>query len=301
MIKKLSPFTWYVILLVIGVTLALTLPPDAIELKVLHISPIIYRAAILTLILPYAVIWFAAFYAFDLLSKYAHKLHANTHDGEAFKHIATGVGVMAWGLAIPTILALILGAVATSHPEFNSSRTIINNYITVLVLLVAFTLVNKGTRKLADLVKARPTRLGTQVFVLAYVTISVFFVYFVIHNHDAGANPYHLAIFPLIVTLIIPNLWTWCIGLLSAYELWIYARKAVGVLYKRALAQLSGGIALVIAAAITGQYLTNVYASRTSISLSSSLVVVYCLLVLQASGYALIALGAKRLKRIEEV
>lgn len=301
MIRKLSPLTWFAILLALSAILALALPPNPTTLTMLHISPAIYRAAILTLILPYAVIWFSAFYAFDKLHQYAQKLHHTTEEGAAFRHISNGVGVMAWGLSLTTIISLLLNSISAHHPGFNGPRIILNNYIAVLLPLISFTIISKGTRQLTDLVSVRPSRIGTQLFILVYTAVSTFFVYLVIHNYHAPTNPYRLTLVPLVVTLIIPYICAWCIGLLSAYELRIYARRAVGLLYKQAIAQLSAGIAFVIVAAIAVQYLTSVYANRADVSLSTWLILIYCLLALQASGYVLIALGSKRLKRIEEV
>jgi hypothetical protein len=301
MVRKVSPLTWFAVLLLIGVTLAFAIPPSYTTLHTLHISAAMYRTAILTLILPYGVIWFAAFYAFDNLERYAIKLGRSAREGKAFRRIANGVGIMAWGLALPTIISLILGGVAAHQPGFKAMHIIINNYILLLVPLISFNVINKGTRQLIDILGVKVGRFSSQLFALAYITIGVFFVYFVLRNHHTSNNPYHLAIMPLIITLIIPYLYAWLIGLLSAYELWLYARKAVGVLYKQALVQLSGGIAIVIAAAIAVQYITSSYTSKTNISLTNVLIIMYALLAVQALGYVMIALGAKRLKIIEEV
>jgi hypothetical protein len=258
-----------------------------------------YRVAILTLILPYGVIWFSAFYAFDKLEQYARKIRTAA-EGEAFRRIAKGVGIMAWGLALTTLASLILNSLAAWFPSFRTAHTIINNYIMLSLPIISFLVINAGTYRLVDLTKAKPSRLGPQVMVFIYTFVAVFFVYFVIHNH-VRHDPYRLPLLPLIITLIIPYIYAWFVGLLSAYELWLYARRSTGLLYRQALARLSADLTLVIAAAIAVQYLTNTYASKTNISLSSTLLIMYALLAAQASGYVLIALGAKRLKMIEEV
>src|SRR6266496_2296176 len=100
-----SALQWYAILLVVATVLALTLPPDPATLQTLHISTPEYRLTIVTLLLPLAVIWFAAFYAYAKLKDYAKHLFAN-REGKGYKKIATGLGVLAFGLAIPTILGL---------------------------------------------------------------------------------------------------------------------------------------------------------------------------------------------------
>ncbi|MGH7237133.1 MAG: hypothetical protein ACREGF_01210 [Candidatus Saccharimonadales bacterium] len=299
MSRRFSPITWFILLLLVAATLALTLPPAPTTLSTLHIAPTVYRAAVLTLILPYGVIWFAAFYAFDMLAKYASKIKS-AKEGESFCRIARGIGIIAWGLALTTIASLVLNSVAAQFHGFDRAHIIINNYIALLVPVIAFLTINTGTYQLANLAKAKPGRIGSQILIFVYTAVAVFFVYFVMHNHVRN-NPYHLPLLPLITTLIIPYIYVWFIGLLSAYELWLYAHKATGVLYRHALTRLSAGLTIVIAAAIAVQYMANTYASKTNISLSATLCIMYALLAAQASGYVLIALGAKRLKMIEEV
>jgi len=299
MLRRFSPITWFILLLLIAAILALVLPPAPTTLHTLHITPAVYRAAILTLILPYGVIWFAAFYAFDMLAKYARKIKS-AREGEPFARIARSVGIMAWGLALTTITSLVLNSIAAQFHGFDRAHVIINNYIALLVPVAAFLTLNTGTYRLVNMAKDRPGRIGSQILIFIYTAVAVFFVYFVMHNHVRN-NPYRLPLIPLITTLIIPYIYTWFVGLLSAYELWLYAHRATGVLYRHALTRLAAGLAIVIAAAIAVQYVANTYASKTNISLSATLCVMYALLAAQASGYVLIALGAKRLKMIEEV
>ncbi|HEU4966162.1 MAG TPA: hypothetical protein VFT53_01605 [Candidatus Saccharimonadales bacterium] len=299
MLRRFSPITWFILLLLAAATLALTLPPAPATLHALHITTAVYRAAILTLILPYGVIWFAAFYAFDMLAKYASKIKS-AREGEAFCRIARGIGIMAWGMALTTITALICNSIAARFHGFDRAHTIINNYIALLVPIVAFITISTGTYRLTAIARAKPGRIGSQILTFIYIVVAVFFMYFVMHNHVRN-NPYRLPLVPLITTLIIPYIYAWFIGLLSAYELWLYAHKATGVLYRHALTRLATGLTIVIAAAIAVQYDANTYASKTNISLSTTLCIMYALLAAQASGYVLIALGAKRLKMIEEV
>lgn len=299
MVRRFSPLSWFVVMLLVAATLALALPPSPSSLHTLHISAAIYRIAVLTLILPYGVIWFSAFYAYDKLDRYSTKIRS-AREGFAFRRIAQGIGILAWGSALTTIITLIFNSVAGQFHTFDAAHTIINNYLLMLLPIISFLVINTGTYRLVDLTKAKPGRIGSQVMIFAYTFVAVFFVYFVIHNH-AHSNPYRLPLLPLIVTLIIPYIYAWFVGLLSAYELWLYARKSTGVLYRQAITRLSAGLAIVIAAAIAVQYIANTYASKTNISLSTTLFILYALLAAQASGYALIALGAKRLKMIEEV
>ncbi len=300
MAKTLSTLRSFIVLLIVGATLALVLPPSHETLQALHINATQYRVAIFTLILPYAVIWFSAFYAFSRLRQYA-MLVRKTPEGEGFRDIARGVGVLAWGLALPTILSMLMGAVAQHLPGFKPVQTIINNYLAVLVPLVGFSIIGRGTRKLNDLVGARPGQRTIRLVIAIFLAVAALFIHSVLHNQNAHDNPYYLDIYLLLLTLIVPYLYTWAIGLLSGLEAALYAKYIKGVLYRRAMTALGGGMAIVIVASVATQYLTASFASKATTSLGFLLALLYMLLAIQAVGYVFIAIGAKQLKKMEEV
>lgn len=300
MFKKSSALMWYGILTVIAAVLALALPPNQAALHILKITPLEYKTAVFTLILPYALIWFSAFYAYDNLDRYVSTVR-DTREGEAFKKIADGVRVLAWGLAIPTILGVLLTAIEGVAPGFHPARIIIGNYISLLVPLIGYTFIGNGTRQLTESVRARPSQLGTRLLVGTFIVIGVVFTYFVTHNQAANHTAYYLPPFFLLVTFIAPYLYAWLIGLLAAYELRLYSQKTKGVLYQRALVWLAGGITIVVIGSIMVQYLDGIFAGKSDVSLASLLIAIYGLLVVQGAGFALVVLGAKRLKKIEEV
>jgi len=64
---------------------------------------------------------------------------------------------------------------------------------------------------------------------------------------------------------------------------------------------LALGITIVIISSIIIQYVTTLMNNGNDLSFGSLLLLVYGLLIVEAAGYALIAYGARRLKRIEEV
>ncbi len=299
-IRRTSALRAYVILLALAVLLALALPPNPATLHQLRINVLEYRAVVVTLIVPYAAIWFSAFYAYDKLEEYAAKLH-RTEEGSAFKKIANGVRVLAWGLVVPTIIGTILSALQSWHADFHAPASVFNQYMQVAFPVVAFIIIGNGTRDLTELVGVRPGIMAIRAIILAFTILGVLFVHFVINNQFNGTDGYHLPLYPLILTIIVPYLFTWIIGLLSVYELRIYAAATRGVLYRQALVSLGTGLAIVIIDSIIVQYLTGAFGIAAHASIGFLLLIVYLLLVVQAAGYALVALGAKKLKRIEEV
>lgn len=290
--------TWYILLLSATVILALVLPPSEQTLRMLHISALAYHEAIVTLILPYAIIWFSAFYAYDKLHQYTHAI-SGTAEGDAFKSIAYGVTVLAWGLAIPTLLSLLLGVIEIWQPNFHAAHTLISAYVTLAVTLVAFTLINSGTHKLVNIVKARPRPNTLRIVVFIFIVSGLLFARIVLRSRTAGSYP--LSYYPLVLTIIAPYLYTWIVGLYSTYELYLYARKVKGIFYQQALNLLANGLIIVIVSSILTQYVSASLGARASISLATVLLALYALLIVQGAGFALVALGSKRLKRIEEV
>jgi hypothetical protein len=93
----------------------------------------------------------------------------------------------------------------------------------------------------------------------------------------------------------------WFIGLFAAYEIHLFRKTVRGILYKKGLELLSIGIGMAVLSSISIQYLTSLLGRLNRLSLSTTLLIIYSLLVWLAAAYILIALGAKKLRKIEEV
>jgi hypothetical protein len=90
------------------------------------------------------------------------------------------------------------------------------------------------------------------------------------------------------------------LGLLSAHELHWYTKTVKGIVYRQAVKQFANGIAVVIFGSIAIQFVNVTLTQRFKDSLGSILLIDYGLLIIIAAGLVLMALGTKRLKRIEE-
>ena len=121
MLRKTSTMKWYLVLLVITIVLVIAIPPSPGTINKYHISLTEYRILISTLILPFAIIWFSAFYAYNRMRLYSNEIQ-HTREGKAFKNISDGIGVLAWGLAITTILSILFGAIANAHSGFTATQ-----------------------------------------------------------------------------------------------------------------------------------------------------------------------------------
>lgn len=299
-IGRLTPMTWFVILAVVTSVLALGLPPDPQTLHQLHITSEVYRIAIVVLLVPYGIIWYAAFYAFAKLKEYTSAIKG-FEDGNAFHSITTGMGVLAFGLVLPTAIDLILNDIAMHHHGFTPASVIIDNYMGVVVALVSFLFINHGTNLLTLLNKRRPTLNGIWLFGLLFIALASIFTYLVISYHAKHDHVYYLNTFLLITTFIIPALFAWFVAILSAYEFGIYAKFAKGMVYRRMLRQFSYGIVIAIFASVASEFADNTFAAKVSHSLGYTLLAEYALLIILGAGLVLMALGAKQLKKIEDI
>lgn len=286
--------------MVITCGLSLGLPPDPHTLHQLHISSVAYRAAVLALLIPYGAIWYAAFYAFTKLRQYSHAIKG-FEDGKAFRSITIGMGVLSFGLVTPATLTQITQYIVSRHPGFKPASVVITDYSNLLLTLIAFVYINNGTHVLARLTKNRPGLMGLRTFALLFIILVSAFTYLVM-NYHVGHNVYYLNTPLLLLTFIIPGLFVWFVALLSAYEFGLYAKFAEGLLYRQALRRFAYGIAIMIAGSVATQFVENTFvAVKVGQSLGILLLVEYVLLAVYVLGLILMALGAKKLKKIEEV
>lgn len=297
---RISPLQWFVILSVITIAVALGVPPDAHTLAELHTSSLAFRLAVAALLIPYTVIWFFGFYAYSQLRRYMTHI-APTKEGPAFQKIAIGIGVLAFGLVIPTLIGQILAGFSAHDHHIKAASVITTNYLNLIMPLVAFSYIGSGIHQLALLDKVRPSLLGIRCLTGGFIVLGVVYSYLVMHNRYQAGNPYHLGPWPLILTFVAPYLYAWFVGLFGAYELRLYSHKTSGKLYRQALDQFSYGLVVAIAGSVAIQFVSGAINTNRHLSLPTVLLADYLLVIVVAVGLALLAHGAKSLRRIEEV
>jgi hypothetical protein len=299
---KLSPMRWFAILFVIVCVLALALPPDPNTLKTLHITSTTYRLVIIFLLLPEALLWYAIFFAYAKIHEYTHYVKGS-NEGEAFREITLGMGVLAFGLIIPSIVSSILNAVVAHNSGFRPAATIISHYVSLLAALISFSLLRGGSHKLVQSGRSikRASLSGMRLFAVFFIVLAVFYTYTTLHTRRVADNPYYMSIFPLMLTIIIPYLYAWFEGLVSAYNFRLYSKSVKGLLYRQAFSRLSVGLLITVIGFIAVQFITSTLGARTDATLGFILVLIYILIAILLAGSGLIALGTRKLKKIEEV
>jgi hypothetical protein len=187
---KLTPLKWFIVLTVLAIGLALGLSPDPEALQKLHTTATTYRLAIATLLIPYVLIWYAAFYAFAKLQEYSAPLRGSK-DGDGFRKITIGMGVLAFSLIVPTIISLVLGNIASHNDSFDAASVIISNYLGLFPGMLAFLLLLNGARMLLRTTKRGMERLDLRWHAPWFLLLTVLFSHLTIENYYRD-DPYHL-------------------------------------------------------------------------------------------------------------
>lgn len=298
--KKLTPIQWFVILTLICVILALGLPPNQASLHSLDISPTVYRIALVVLLVPYIIIWYSAFYAYSKLGQYAATIK-KAKEGQAFYKIMLGMGLLAYGLIIPTIVGLVLSNIADHNHNWAGIAANTGIYLGLAFVLPAFVLIGNGARALTGTLKAH-IRLSQVYWIMgAFIVLGVMFSYLAVRNFHGNGPNYHMSIYQMLLTVVAPYVFLWFVGILSVADLALYASRTRGLLYRRFFRQFAVGIAIVVFGSITEEFLKNTLSKAASTSLSTLLFLDYILLIIIAAGLITMAIAAKKLTKIEKV
>ncbi len=258
----------------------------------------------LTIILPLLAIWLVATYGALRFRHYA-KMIKTSPDGQAASTLAKGL--------IALVIYLVISSIVNSAgPYFAGTpwvkiMVIIKNYLPLAIAFIAFALLYQGSLKLMFLIKAPTWRASRLIlFLIPFCMFAIFFTWVFYLNpdlHETASNglPYFVAPRALLLfTYVLPYLLMWFLGSLAALNIRLYARDVNGSIYRSALLNLVGGIATVVFLTIALQLLSTVSSTINHLNLASILLLVYVLVILYALGYALIALGSKKLLKIEE-
>jgi hypothetical protein len=291
-------------------TLAVFLTPiDHALLVKYHLSLTGVRILDVLIIAPLLIIWTAAFYGFSVFDNYA-KLIRRDKDGAAFHDIARGVTILAIGLALASLLSAGIGYYAHYHLNAVKIQVMVNSYFTMLVTLTAFIFMYRGASRLCKLTRKRHHISGNLIFNIIYIIFASLYTYlFVAHLAAAKDVPlttvshaaYYAPTWLLIPSFLITYLIAWYLGSLTVYLLVFYTKHVGGTLYANALRYLSYGIVAVIAGSIIIQALTVFTGQLQTLSTSTLIILIYVLIAIISAGYIPIAIGAKKLAKIETV
>lgn len=293
-------FYWYVAFVLVFICLSLIPAPDKASLIKYHLSAADARLLNLTLLIPEAGLWFAAFYGSQRFQRYGQLIH----EGKEAPHISRlSRGLLFLALWLPTsaIISTTLRIIATHHPDLKSATVVIGNYLALVFPLLAFVWISRGARGLSDMSNSRPRFGVVNLVILTAIILGVVFCCLIVLNHRTLRTTYHMSPQLVMLTLGIPYTYMWLLGFYALADLQAYSVKLRGILYRRGWQQLIGGLGSVILTSILLQYLTTLTSWITSLSLNGILLLLYGLLFLLAGAFIVLALGAQKLTKIEEV
>lgn len=252
--------------------------------------------------LPLLAVWFAAFYCYARLQRYVRCIRGSKEE-LAFQRIADGVMVLSWGLIIQALLSLLLNGLASSTPSLYMPMLVIQNYINVAIPVIAFTTIASGTRRLLKGRQQYASLPGSRVLLLVFAFIGTLYSYLVLHlRHTANTDLYHLPIYLILSTLVVPYLYAWFTGLIAVYDIGLHAQVVKGVIYKRSLNFVAAGLGILIIGSIAFQYFNSLFVSSAgNVSISIMLLIDYLLLLGVALGYVLMIVGVRGLQKMEDI
>ena len=281
------------------------LPANSATVHTYNFSNFEYRFILLAIGLPLMLIWLAAFYGSKKLLDYAITIK-KTPEGAYFEQLAYGCLWLAWSIALPLVTSTLLGSLANTWPELKPASVIIANYLALVLPLAAFTIIGNATWHLLKTTKARLSLMSIRVLVLLTITIGSIYCYTTFNGSVStelsnSDNAYYLPTWLIIISILIPNIYLWFVGLFAVYKLSLFSQQARGVLYKKALRLVVIGLVAVIFSLVALQYVVGVQPRDWHLMLNAELLIILFLRLLSGFGFALLALGAIRLKRIEDV
>lgn len=310
LVRQTKPSTthavlWCSLLAILYVLLIFLLPANTITQAKYSLGAFEYRMIMLLVAVPSIVVWFAAFVGYGALRSYTRSL-GNSKEAADFKRLSDGCTILVWSLPITAIATFLLNAWSNSHTNFHPTAIVVTNYISLILPLIAFTIICLGSHRLLSHIKMQLRLRNMRLMTLIFAAFGIVYCYLTFQHLDlssftASNNPYFLPLWLLIITLIIPYLYTWFVGLIGAAQIVLFSHHSAGLLYRRALLYLAVGIVAVIISSIALQYINAVIPRVGHLRLDYRLVLIILFRMVGAAGFICIAIGANRLKRIEEV
>lgn len=298
----------FIIFLILYITPIFFTAPNPAILERYDLSALQLKFIMLTIVVFLAVIWYSAFYGFVRFKEYAVKI-IDSSDGQAFNALANGLGLLAISFPVSALIAAGFGYISQINPALNPATVITERYIVLALAAIAFMWIYKGSKRLLSLTskKFKPS-FYFWLSILLVFTMGGLYAYVALTNTaDSVTEPisrkavYYLPPPLIITTYVIPYVCIWMLGLRSIAFILFFSKKSKGLVYRRALGYLAAGLSLVVSGSIATQLLTAIGNAASHWGLQLLLALVYLLVIAIAAGYLLIAVGAKKLKKIEEV
>jgi hypothetical protein len=261
----------------------------------------------LTIALPIVLIWAVAIYGAARFKIYTNKIKQHK-DGMALNQIAIGLTILVASLMANGVFS-VLRAWAFKN-GWLPTYTILSNYLAVLLPLAAFIYMYLGSTKLKKLARNKDASSGSAWLISGLVIVVVAAVYikalYSYQYRTATPDPsryssFYMSDLLILLTLILPYLISWWLGIKACLNIWSYQRDVKGLIYRQSLMRLVVGVLVAVSFSVILQLLVASSTLIAKAGLGSILIILYLLILLYALSYLIIASGARRLDAIEKV
>jgi hypothetical protein len=287
------------------ILLIFVLPGNHATMDYYHLSAFGYRVVNAALAMPTIAVWFAAFWGYAKLREYSRAI-AKSREGPHFARLASGCAWLAWSLPVTTLSSFLLNGIANKWPAFHPSAIIISNYCALVLPLIAFITISLAAREMIGKSRLNLGLTSTRLMMAFFLVGGLTYCFFIFRHFDLTSlasthNPYFLPVWLMIISVIIPSLYAWFIGLLAAYEISLFGANVHGLLYRRALLYMVSGLVAVLLSSIALQYISSVVPRAGDLLFDYRLLLILVVRIVGGVGFFVLAIGANRLKKIEEV
>lgn len=303
--KKLLILFGIIVALYLAISFGTPVNPNILERY--RMDAFEYQTMRAALAVPLIAVWFAALYGFSYLLDYARRIK-DSPDGQGFFWVAVGLGVMAFGLPVNSVLGLMASRAVSLELISQPASTILTTHLSVGYQLASFALIAFGAWKLLHVLKkVKIPRRNIVVGATILVLISAFYTITALNNpsREVAVPPavtatYYINDVLIFTTIIVPYLIAWICGVFAFIAMRAYQSNIEGVLYKKALSKLNFGILFIIGISVVLQFLTAAITALYAWQLGSLVVMLQFLIFAIGAGFVYVAIGAKRLTKLED-
>lgn len=277
--------------------------PDKAILSHYHLSRAGYYWLVDPLVTILVIIWLISLYGSLRVKSYA-RLISNSKDGKGMNLISNGLLTLTLSLPITSNVNYVLGHIARDHHNLQPTMTIIINYVALGLMALAMVYIFAGGHLLYRLLPRRIAQFPQSLWLAVFIFASSMYASFIVVQplrHPLDRHIYYLPDWLMVLTIAAPYMFAWYLGVRGAYNIFLFRRNIRGKIYRSALSYLAAGIAVVILSSVATRIITSLSSRITNLQITPLLIIIYALLALIAIGYFLIAVGAKKLRNIEEV
>ena len=250
----------------------------------------------LSILVPYFLMWFTAFYSMRSLQLVGKNAGEFATLGKSF---SLGFLLFLAGTIATTTLGALRSLLVFSSPHLIPTLTILINYLYAFVPLGAFLLMYQGLKK-SEQPETATIKQSDGIMIqsiLTVVIIGLAYIPLIFSNPnrqiafsvDTPAS-YYLPDFLIIITLVLPILVGWALGIVVALKL---NRKFLAFDLPHAGTFVNGIFLVVFASMILQAILSLGTARLYEFGLGIILILIYILVFFQVAGYVLIARGVR--------